>query len=338
MNEILREDINDIIARFDEWKKFDGKTIFITGATGLIGSMLTRVFLEVKLRKNIDVKIVVQVRDYEKAQRVLGQENLEIVEQDIDKAIMYDGKIDYIVHTAAPTRSKFFVEKPVETLDAIVFGAKNILEFARGKQVEKIVMLSSMEMYGLCNDMNVTEKVQGAIDLQDTRSSYPMGKRLMEMYAYDYFVEYGVNAVSARLAMCFGAGIAEDDNRVHKAFCEAALGGDDIELKSSGETVVNFIYSADAIVAILDLLIKGESGNAYNVAGENSGFTILEMAKYIAEKNNVGVKHIGADKSFGYAPDNKMVLSSEKMRSLGWTSKYDLKSALDRLMEYLKTR
>ena len=94
----------------------------------------------------------------------------------------------------------------------------------------------------------------------------------------------------------------------------------------------------DAIVAILDLLIKGESGNAYNVAGENSGFTILEMAKYIAEKNNVGVKHIGADKSFGYAPDNKMVLSSEKMRSLGWTSKYDLKSALDRLMEYLKTR
>ena len=194
-----------------------------------------------------------------------------------------------------------------------------------------------MEAYGTFGELkDVRESDSGEISLNAVRSSYPMGKRAAELYTYCYNKEYGINTTIARLAMCFGAGLRPDDGRVHKSFCESALAGRDIIVKSTGETVVNFVYSVDAIVALLTLLTKGGEGETYNIAGNNNGLTIYEMAQYVAGMGDVKAERMVPEGESEFAPVNRMNLSADKMIELGWQPQYDLKAALMRLMEYLK--
>ena len=331
MNRVLNEDIEEIVER-SRGLGLQGKVFLITGATGLIGSLLTKTLIRMNEKYDTKNRLVIMTRNRERAEEEFGNA-VKVVLQ--DEEVIED--LDYIIHLAAPTQSKFFVEKPVETLDAVVGGTKKMLELAKEKNVEKFLYVSSMEAYGTFGELkDVRESDSGEISLNAVRSSYPMGKRAAELYTYCYNKEYGINTTIARLAMCFGAGLRPDDKRVHKSFCESALAGRDIIVKSTGETVVNFVYSVDAIVALLTLLTKGGEGETYNIAGNNNGLTIYEMAQYVAGMGDVKAERMVPEGESEFAPVNRMNLSADKMIELGWQPQYDLKAALMRLMEYLK--
>ena len=118
MNKILNEDIEEIVER-SKGLGFQGKNFLITGATGLIGSLLTRTLIRMNEKYDAKNRIVIMTRNREKAEEEFG---------DAAKVVLQDEEVeedlDYIVHLAAPTQSKFLVEKPVETLDAVVGGTK----------------------------------------------------------------------------------------------------------------------------------------------------------------------------------------------------------------------
>ena len=335
MNKILLEDLENIVERSKDYRDdFSGKCFLITGATGLVGSLLVRSLCKMSETFDLNLRIIALVRNKEKAEAKFGDLDIEI----ITSCEECEGVVDFIVHCAAPTQSQFFVEKPIETMDAIVLGTKEMLEFARNKQVEKFLYISSMEAYGTVDEERIMheEDVNGRVALDRARSSYPLAKRMAELYTNCYSNEYGLNVSIARLAMCFGSGLSKEDNRVHKSFCEDALNGRDIVVKSSGETVVNFVYSVDMVVALLTLLAKGKNKETYNVAGENDGLTIYGMAQYIAELGGVNVKKELPQGVSAFAPENKMRLDVSKIKSLGWQPKYDLVKALERLMNYLR--
>ncbi len=193
-----------------------------------------------------------------------------------------------------------------------------------------------MESYGVLNDEEVTEEKQGYIDPLNVRSSYSLGKRMAELYTRSYGEEYGINTVIARLAMTFGAGIPANDNRVVKYFCDCAVRGEDIVIRSTGKTVVNMVYTADALAAVLVLLKSGENGQAYNVVAGSTRATISDMADLVAKlsEKKISVRYEAALNS-GFAPDNTMVLSGKKIRTLGWQSEFDLPRALIRTYQYL---
>lgn len=209
--DILAQDIDDIISRFgEEWQKFSNKTVLVTGASGLIESLLARVFLGINKKNNANIKILLLARSEQSIKELFGDDINERVtvyyQNDIAEPLDIPCEVDYIIHTAAPANSKYYIEEPVETMDAIINGSKRMLELARAKKVKKIVLMSSMEAYGVCGDSKVKEDVQGYVNLQNARSSYAVGKRAAEFLAYAYFKEYGVPSISVRLAMCFGAG------------------------------------------------------------------------------------------------------------------------------------
>ena len=155
MNSILEEDIKNIAdSKLVNWEEFNNKSILITGATGLICSIMIKAFC----KKKLNLKMYLLVRNKENAKQMYGEnENIEYIESSIENFNVEDIKVDYIIHAASPTKSKFFVEKPVETLNTAVLGTKNILEFAKNIGIKSMVYLSSMEMYGTMNDENVTE-------------------------------------------------------------------------------------------------------------------------------------------------------------------------------------
>ena len=87
------------------------------------------------------------------------------------------------------------------------------------------------------------------------------------------------------------------------------------------------------------MLEKGEDGQAYNVANEEGHTTIAQMAQLVADRFGKGKSSVVFDipesNSYGYAPDTKLFLSSQKMRDLGWKPDVDLENAFRRMIEYM---
>lgn len=339
MNSILLEDLENLIqSKGIDWEKFNNKRIFITGATGLIGSIMVKAILLRNDKYNANIKLILPVRDTERAKQIFEEnKNIEYIEANVENYEPKQMEIDYIIHMASPTKSKFMVNNPVETINIAFNGTKNILEQARISNVKSFIYLSSMEMYGIIDDKNVTEDKLGYINNLTERSSYPEGKRIGELLSYSFFKEYSIPVKIARLAQTFGAGISKNETRVYKMFCDSILQEKDIILKTKGTTIINYCYTTDAIMGILKILLDGENGEAYNVVSDNMNLTILDSAKWLAKKytnDKVKVK-IELDTE-AFAPDNKMILNNEKIKSIGWNAQYNVYDGYDRLIKYLK--
>lgn len=325
---ILEQDIKEIKDNFD-FSVFKNKTIMITGATGLIGKICTKSILN----SDVNAKVIALVRNKEKADNLFGSDkNLEIIVQDIKTKIDYSGHIDYIIHCASVTASSDFVEKPVETINVALEGTRNVLDFAKNKNIISMIYLSSLEVYGVTDNENITEKDYGYIDILNPRSSYSEGKRLVETLCISYGCEYNIPVKIARLAQTFGSGVSKDDNRVFAQFVKSVINKENIILHTKGETKRNYCYTTDAVRAIFTILTKGENNNAYNIANKNTYISIADMAKSL-ENNNTKVIFEIDNKNRGYNPTVKIKLDTKKLENLGWKPIVNLDEMFERTIK-----
>ena len=337
---VLQEDLDNIADSTLPFDELYGKSILVTGATGLVGSQTVMALLNMNAKKAADIKVYALVRDENKARRIFGDADVSYVVQDVTEPVKLDEDIDYIIHAASPTASKFFVTHPVETISMAVNGTMNVLSFAAKKKVSGVVYLSSMEMYGITDPSleKVTEKDLGYIDVLNVRSSYSEGKRICECICASYAKEYGVPVKIARLAQTFGAGIPYEENRVFAQFAKSAINHTDIVLHTKGESVGNYCYTRDVIKALLLLLVRGEAGESYTVANEASSIAIKDMARLVADELADGSINVVFDipedaLTYGYAPDVKMHLSSRKLQALGWKPEISLLDTYKRMIK-----
>lgn len=313
-------------------------TYIVTGSTGLIGSALVKT-----LAANGDA-VVAAARNTTKAARLFGGlENVAIAEWDVvkpfDKSLLSLPSLKSLssvclIHAAAETASRGFVERPVETIGTILDGTRNVLEFAKEARLGKVVFLSTMEVYGVPATDPVTESDFGCLDPAAVRSSYPEAKRLAENLCVAYAKEYGVDVSIARLTQTFGPGVVRGDTRVFAQFAEAVLEKRDIVLHTEGRTARCYCFIDDAVSAILTLAEKGAPGEAYNVANPATYCTIREMAEMLAAAHPPSrvVVDLSAASGRGYAPEFKMRLSTVKLEALGWRPRTGLMEAFERLV------
>ncbi len=343
----LQEDLDFIADSELPFSELYHSSILVTGATGLVGSQTVMALLNMNRRRNADIHVIAMVRDGKKAERIFGNpQGLTFLVQDVTEPICWTGGVDYIIHGASPTASKFFVTHPVETIRMAVSGTNRVLEFAKEKAVKGMVYLSSMEMYGVTDPKlsSVSEQDLGYIDVLNVRSSYSEGKRICECLCASYAKEYQVPVKIARLAQTFGAGIPYEENRVFAQFAKSVINKTDIVLHTKGESVGNYCYTRDVIQALLLLLIRGEAGEAYTVANPESSITIRGMAEMVARElagNRIRVVlDIPEDAlTYGYAPDVKMRLNSDKLQRLGWKPEVGLLETYQRMIgSMLETR
>lgn len=343
IDKVLQEDLDNIADSNLPFEELYNTTVMVTGATGLVGMQTVKALLNMNKRHNAGIKVIALVRDAAKAGRLYAgfeSDALSIVSQDITDSIKIEDKVDYIVHTASPTASKFFVEHPVETIKTAFDGTDNILRFAADVHAKGVVYLSSMEAFGITDPSleYVKEDDLGYIDIHNVRSSYSEGKRICECLCSSYAREYNVPVRIARLAQTFGAGIPYEENRVFAQFAKSAINGNDIVLHTAGQSVGNYCYTRDVVKAILLLLIRGNNGEAYTVANPASSITIRGMAEMVAreladDKIKV-ILDIPEDALvYGYAPDVKMHLNSDKLQELGWKPEVGLIDMYKRMIE-----
>lgn len=337
--DVLEEDLQ-YIANYDlPYDRLKGKTVLVTGATGLIGVSLVRALLAIG-----DIKVIALVRNVEKAKSIYGDkigQFLKLHVADVVDKIKIEEAVDYIFHCASITASKVMIEKPVETLLTSVEGTKNILNLAWEKRCASVVYVSSMEVYGAFDESReVGEETLGYIDPLKVRSNYPESKRLCENLCVAYCSEFGVPVKIARLAQTFGAGILPGENRVFAQFARSAIKGEDIVLHTKGLSEGNYCYTRDCVTGLLTILLKGTDAAAYNVSNPAAHTTIVEMAVLVAEKIAGGkikvVFDIPQDNAFGYAADTKMKLNSDKLQALGWKPEVGLEEAYQRMINEMR--
>ena len=331
-NPIFREDMEYIAGvDFVPWEKLRGKTLFITGATGLIGFNLISALAYMNLKRDIPLKIFALVRDETKARarfaEILAEgAPLQFVLGDLEHIPVVDEKVDYIIHGGSPTASRYFAEHPVETIRMNLSGATALLEMAKEKQVESFLFLSSMEVYGsLHREEKVDEDHESFVNTMNPRSSYPEAKRMIEAMCASYATQYNVPAKVIRLTQTFGAGVRKEDNRVYAQFMRSAMAGEDIVLLTQGGTRRSYLYTADAVTAILTVLLKGKNGEAYNAANEDTYCSIKEMAELVARMKGVNVI-VKFSKESGkiYPAELYMNLKVDKLQKISWRNKRNL--------------
>ena len=162
------------------WDYFKGKTIVVTGSTGLVCSQLVRVFLARNSAFSLGAHLVLPVRNIEKA-KAMFDERSDVTFTEWELGLPLEGidQADFFVHGACGTSSKSFQEKPATTISQIVSGGEETLKVASRLEVEKYIFLSTMEVYGEVDGV-ATEDNLGKLDSMVVRNSYPEAKKLVE--------------------------------------------------------------------------------------------------------------------------------------------------------------
>lgn len=327
-------------AEYIPWEALRNRTVFITGATGLIGKNLVWGLLDVNRVKKLNIRMIALVRNEKKAEELFGSA-VELVVGEVENIPPITAAVDYVIHAAGPTSSRYFVDRPVETLTTLLNGCKSVLALAKEKQVRGMVFLSTMEVYGYPQrGHKVTENELGVFAPTTIRNSYPLGKLLCENLCCSYAAEYDVPVKIVRLTQTFGPGVAYDDRRIFAEFARSVIENRNIILKTKGETERCYLYTADAVTAILTVLLKGGNGECYTAANPETYCSIAQMAGMVVNEiaeGKIALSYDFGSAGFGYADMLYMDLDVSKLCSLGWSAKTDLITAYRKSIEYLRS-
>lgn len=330
INNILIEEYNKIskLLNYD----FRGCKFLVTGANGLIGSYL------VDYLDFIGAEVYAMSRSIDKLKfRFNNNQNIKLIEQDLNEPLTIDDKFDYIIHAASNAHPLAFSQDPVGTMKANLFGTMNLLELAK-RSNSKFLYLSSGEIYGNNIDHDFTEDDLGVVDTKIARSCYPEAKRASETLCVSYCDQFGIHTNIARLCYVYGHTITDDNSRADAQFLRNALLGKDIVMKSKGAQRRTYCYVADAVSALLFILLNGAKSEVYNIANPNSITTIAQYAQILANIAKVNLKFELPDEieKKGYSKQADSVLSAQKLINIGWSPLYDINVGLENTFKIKK--
>jgi nucleoside-diphosphate-sugar epimerase len=320
----IEEDIRAVASLPYAWERLEGKSIVVSGGTGFLGQFLIQVIQYRNRAFGQHIRAVSLSRRAE--ERAEGE--VVYLRRDVCESIALSGSVDYILHLASNTHPKQYEENPVGTITANIFGCYRLLELAREKK-SRFLLASSVEIYGEGAGEPMDEQYGGYIDCNTYRAGYNEAKRVSESLCQSYIKQYGVDAVIARLSRCFGCDETKSDSKAIAQFFQKAVDGEDIILKSAGDQRFSYCYIADAVSGLFKIMLDGKCGEAYNIAEEDDGYTLRDYAEYIATLANVRCK-VEMENSSAVSKSSYAVLSTEKLKELGWKTIYTTKEGMDR--------
>lgn len=345
-NKTYLSDIEAVSRLGLDWNRLAGKTLVISGATGMIGSFLIDTLMYKNKTEAMNCRIHALSRSEEKTRsefrEYLNYDNFRYSVIDINSRSfsLAAEKADYILHLASNTHPKAYASDPIGTITANIIGTYNLLEYAVSQRAKRFIFASSVEVYG--ENREDTDKFSedycGYIDCNTLRAGYPESKRAGEALCQAYIKQSGMDIVIPRLARTYGPTMLADDTKAVSQFIKRGVAGEDIILKSEGNQLYSYTYAADAVSGILYCLINGKCGEAYNVADERSDITLKALADMIADIAGTSVIFDFPDKqeALGYSKASKAIMNSEKIKSIGWKPLFDIDTGVKRTIEILR--
>ena len=293
------------------FQKLKGKSIFLTGGTGFIGKCLSESILYANNQLNLNVKLTILTRSPETFRKEFPEvsQQINIWKGDIRNFIFPEESFEYIIHAATDSSAKMNVENPLEIIDTIYTGTKNVLDFAKNQNVKNILFISSGAIYGKQPDdiSSINETFQGGPDPLLPSSSYAEAKRLAEQLCSSYSRLYNMNIPIARCFAFVGPYLNLDANYAIGNFIRNGLNDETICITGNGEAMRSYMYVADLAIWLWTILLKGKGCEAYNVGGETP-ITIKNLAILVSNffpgiRIEILNQMNNTDRNFNYIPN-----------------------------------
>lgn len=343
-NQTWLADLDETIVSLTELSELNNKTILVTGATGLIGTAIIELLLRYNESFDGNIKICAAGRNIDAMRDRFGtnlnQDTLSFAYFDataIDNNPDVD--TDYIIYGASNAIPNYVMKEPVETMLCNYIGLKAFLDYAKNRQIKRLLYISSSEVYGKKTDhLPFCENDFGYIDLLNPRNSYSVGKRAAETLCVSYSYEYSVDVVIARPGHIYGPTALQRDTRVSSSWAYDAAMGNDIVMKSDGMQIRSYCYCLDCASAIIKILLKGKKSQAYNISNKDSVLSIKQLAEMLCDVADIHLKmEIPNDlerKQFN--PMNVSSLDCKKLQELGWEGLFDGRKGISHTVQILK--
>lgn len=348
-DDIIIQDMENIYSRDLPYSQLQGKSILVTGATGMLASYVVYFLIWLNEYKQYDINIVLLVRSKEKFRNRFGEyvakPYFHVCVDDICKPLQMENDIDYIIHAASLASPQYYGICPVEVAEPNVLGTYYLLQLAKEKNVSSFLYFSSGDVYGAMPQGTGAfgENTLGTMDPLAEHSCYGESKRMGETWCASFAREYAVPVKIARIGHTYSPTMdVENDPRVFASFMKCILVGKDIVMHSDGSAMRPFCYVADAVAAFFLILLKGENGEAYNVCNDQQFISVAELAKVLVslepDKNlQVVCQQRNPEDSYMENVINKANCpSADKIRKLGWKCDYGVYNGFKRAFEYLK--
>lgn len=285
----LRQDLQEIVDRSeDDLRRIGDRPLVITGSSGFVGTWLTLSYLEAKRafkfrgdvtlvsRNPADQADLLRTSGYDSGFQVLASDVRSLSSADLPKGAE-------LIQAATPARASLNSNDPLEMLDIIIEGQRNLLQISASMNFEACLFLSSGAVYGTqpLELKGVDESYMGAPDVRNSASAYHEGKRVAELMGNMYAADHGIRFVSARLFAFLAPFLPTNEHFAAGNFIGDAIAGRNISINSGGGSIRSYQYGTDMAVWLWALLARGTAGLAYNVGSEEE-VSITALARKVA--------------------------------------------------------
>lgn len=349
LGQIIDEDVARILAEEMPWQRLHNASVLVTGGTGMLPAYLALTLLGYrKTRPACGLEVYVLARNAKAAKQRFalywGQPYFHFIEADVCRGLLDTPLFDYIIHGASPSDPRRFGEDPAGVFLPNVLGLYRLLEAARKTGAKSVLFMSSGEVYGRLPEQTgkIRECDFGAVDPMTLRSCYAEGKRAGETLCKIWAEQYRVPAKAVRLSHTFGPTMdIERDSRSFAEFVRCVVERKDIQLKSDGSAIRPFCYISDCVEGMLRILLMGESGRAYNLAGDEYR-SILEVAELLSglfPERGLRVVRCAREAADPYLEAEKQPVhrvDTSSLKSLGWKPKVSVAEGFRRTIQSIE--
>ncbi len=312
------------------------RRVFVTGATGLLGSWLCRVLHDagadvvVLIRDWVPESEFFQIDAFSSATIVRG----DLVDEELLERVLNEYEIETVFHTAAQTIVGTANRGPLSTFESNVRGTWCLLEAVRRSPlVKQTIVASSDKAYGEHDELPYKENapLQG-------RHPYDVSKSCADLIARSYAHTYKLPICVTRCGNLFGGGDL-NWNRLIPGTIRSVIRGEAPVIRSDGTYIRDYFYVEDAAIAYMMLAEKMAEGN---IAGEAFNFSneiqvdVLGVTKRILELMGDSSEPVILDEANNEI--KHQYLSAEKARNvLGWSPQFTLDSGLERTIGWYRS-
>lgn len=317
-------------------ESLDGRSVFVTGAYGLLGSWLVKTIVEhgalvTVLRRDV---VVASALELEGTERYVNVVRGDITDGVLIERALSEYEVDTVFHLAAQTIVGIANRAPLSTFDTNIRGTWLLLEACRHIGVKRVVVAASDKAYGVHDELPYREDLA-----LRPRYPYDVSKAATDMIARSYWYSFGLPVAVTRFANLYGGG----DLNLSRLVPECALAvieGRRPVIRSDGTLERDFLYVEDAVgayLAICDLLDQGRaSGEAFN-AGNDQPRSVLEVVDLMCSLAGTGVEP--DVRGIGTPPGEitRQWVDSTKLRQMsGWAPKLTLEEGLGRTIAWYR--
>ena len=320
-----------------------GRSVFVTGGTGLVGSWLVKRLLAARANVVLLVKDVNPLSEISRsgdlAKVAITYGNLEDFDA-LEYAInLYD--VDTVFHLGAQTQVGVAYRYPLKTFEANVRGTYNLLEACRvhSSLVKRIVVASTDKAYGTQKNLPYTESTP-----LDARNSYDVSKSCADLITQAYHHTYGLPVGITRFGNVYGGGDSNLKRIVPGTVIDLAQGKAPI-LRSDGTPLRDYIFVEDVVEGYLRLAEKLDDpavvGQAFNFSN-GKPVSVLEIVAAIQKlMGRTDLTPVILNNAKAEIPEQYLDATKAK-KLLGWQARFDLKTGLKQsiawYLDYLKSR